>query len=438
MDMKKSVKSIASKGRYGDTELLHVNKRELAGLASLMPGGKLTKNPDTGLPEAFFFLLPFLSGLGAAAAPAAAATAAGAGLAAEAAAATAAASTAAAAAAPALAASALPAAASGLGAASAAAPILGAEAAAAALPAVTGAAAPAMSGLSALAEGSAALPAAAAAASPATMAASALPAAAGVEAAAAPAMSAGLSSLAEASAAVPAAEGGLGAMLGGLDLSQLSQLAPLAMMMPGGGGEKEKKPKRDISGIKYGGGEVEMPGDVSEYGTDGGEFDFFPDEDRGYAEGGMVSAPGDKEIIMAATQALLGQSPDPDGALMLFIKTFGEAALQDLAQRVKQMSAQSAPAGRFVQGPGTGTSDSVPTVIDGRTPAALSDGEFVVPADVVAGMGGGNPKQGADQLYGMMENVRKLANGGLVKRFAQGGTVTPFQQGLMSVIGNLG
>lgn len=433
MDMKKSVKSIASKGRYGDTELLHVNKRELAGLASLMPGGKLTENPDTGLPEAFFFLLPFLSGLGAAAAPAAAATAAGAGLAAEAAAATAAASTAAAAAAPALAASTLPAA--GLTGAGLAAEAAGT----AALPAMAATAAPAMSGLTALAEGSAALPAAAtAAASPAAMAASALPAAAGIEAAAAPAMSAGLSSLAEAGAAIPAAEGGLGSMLAGLDLSQLSQLAPLAMMMPGGGGEKEKKPKRDVSGIKYGGGDVAMPDDLSSYGVEGGEFDFFQDEDRGYAEGGMVSAPGDKEIIAAATQALLGQSPDPDGALMLFVKTFGEAALQDLAQRVKQMSAQSAPAGRFVQGPGTGTSDSVPAVIDGQTPAALSDGEFVVPADVVAGMGGGDAKQGATQLYGMMENVRKLANGGLVKRFAQGGTVTPFQKGLMSVIGNLG
>ena len=40
-------------------------------------------------------------------------------------------------------------------------------------------------------------------------------------------------------------------------------------------------------------------------------------------------------------------------------------------------------AGRQVAGPGTGTSDSVPAVVDGRAPAALSNGEFVIPAEVV-------------------------------------------------------
>lgn len=55
---------LASKGRYGDTELLHVNRAELRGLAAAMPGGKLTINPHTGKPEAFLpFLLPLLGGL---------------------------------------------------------------------------------------------------------------------------------------------------------------------------------------------------------------------------------------------------------------------------------------------------------------------------------------------------------------------------------------
>jgi hypothetical protein len=48
---------LASRGRYGDSMLLHVRPDELQGLASL---GTLTINPDTGLPEAFNFksLLP--------------------------------------------------------------------------------------------------------------------------------------------------------------------------------------------------------------------------------------------------------------------------------------------------------------------------------------------------------------------------------------------
>ena len=49
---------VASRGRYGDTTLIHVNPIEVEGLASLVP---LTINPDTGYPEAFLPLLaPFL------------------------------------------------------------------------------------------------------------------------------------------------------------------------------------------------------------------------------------------------------------------------------------------------------------------------------------------------------------------------------------------
>ena len=53
---------MAMKGRQGDTELIHMTKPEIAGLASL---GKITINPDTGLPEAFSFkqFLPALAGM---------------------------------------------------------------------------------------------------------------------------------------------------------------------------------------------------------------------------------------------------------------------------------------------------------------------------------------------------------------------------------------
>ena len=55
---------MAMKGRQGDTELIHMTKPEIAGLASL---GKITINPDTGLPEAFSFkqFLPALAGIAA-------------------------------------------------------------------------------------------------------------------------------------------------------------------------------------------------------------------------------------------------------------------------------------------------------------------------------------------------------------------------------------
>jgi len=55
---------MALRGRQGDTELVHMTKPEIRGLASL---GQLTINPDTGLPEAFNFksLLPAIAGTAA-------------------------------------------------------------------------------------------------------------------------------------------------------------------------------------------------------------------------------------------------------------------------------------------------------------------------------------------------------------------------------------
>ena len=42
----------------------------------------------------------------------------------------------------------------------------------------------------------------------------------------------------------------------------------------------------------------------------------------------------------------------------------------------------------------------------------LSDGEFVVPADVVSGLGNGSSDAGADKLEDMMGRVRELRTGG--------------------------
>lgn len=44
-------------------------------------------------------------------------------------------------------------------------------------------------------------------------------------------------------------------------------------------------------------------------------------------------------------------------------------------------------AGKLLDGPGTGTSDSIPAVIDGVRPAGLSSGEFVIPEKVVRAKG---------------------------------------------------
>ena len=53
----------------------------------------------------------------------------------------------------------------------------------------------------------------------------------------------------------------------------------------------------------------------------------------------------------------------------------------------------------MINGPGTGTSDSIP--------AMLSDGEFVMTANAVKGFGSGNKNKGAKVLQGMMKKAER-------------------------------
>jgi hypothetical protein len=101
-----------------------------------------------------------------------------------------------------------------------------------------------------------------------------------------------------------------------------------------------------------------------------------------------------------------------------------------------------ADAGRYLQGDTDGMADEIPSSIDGEQPAALSHGEFVIPADVVSHLGNGNSDAGAEKLYEMMARIRKARTGttkqgeeidaekftmgGLTAAYAQGGKVKGF------------
>lgn len=69
--------------------------------------------------------------------------------------------------------------------------------------------------------------------------------------------------------------------------------------------------------------------------------------------------------------------------------------------------------GQLLKGPGDGMSDDIPATIQGAEPqkAALADGEFVVPADVVSGIGNGSTEAGSRKLYAMMDRVRMARTG---------------------------
>jgi hypothetical protein len=72
-----------------------------------------------------------------------------------------------------------------------------------------------------------------------------------------------------------------------------------------------------------------------------------------------------------------------------------------------------AAGGKLLRGPGDGMSDSIPAVIKGRNPqrAALADGEFVIPADVVSHLGNGSTEAGSKKLYAMMDKIRIARTG---------------------------
>ena len=70
-----------------------------------------------------------------------------------------------------------------------------------------------------------------------------------------------------------------------------------------------------------------------------------------------------------------------------------------------------ANAPRTINGAGDGMSDSVPATIEGIQEARLADGEFVIPADVVADLGNGSSNAGSKKLYAMMDRIRNSRHG---------------------------
>lgn len=89
-------------------------------------------------------------------------------------------------------------------------------------------------------------------------------------------------------------------------------------------------------------------------------------------------------------------------------------AREVVQQPVQQMAAggiATLKKGQYLNGASDGMADKVPANIDGVQEARLSDGEFVIPADVVSHLGNGNSDAGAKVLKGMMSRVRKARTG---------------------------
>ena len=132
----------------------------------------------------------------------------------------------------------------------------------------------------------------------------------------------------------------------------------------------------------------------------------------GYADGGQIAPPAAPGAIPAGPGQASPMTPHPALAQYAQYLTAAQQAkvppvpfsqyvnlLAGTHASLQQNPAQTAGGngfadggdvsalGRPLEGPGTGTSDSIPATIDGMQPAALSKGEFVIPAHVVQRLG---------------------------------------------------
>ena len=163
-----------------------------------------------------------------------------------------------------------------------------------------------------------------------------------------------------------------------------------------------------------------------------GEQSRYQAQTLGYADGGDVVA-SDKGMNLENQRALnLDALPTlnvetgavnymtPDGNGIYAGRFFKDAyrqnpnsallrAFRDLPNNV--VFNKTMAKGGYLDGAGDGMSDSIPATIEGKQPARLADGEFVVPADVVSHLGNGSSKAGSKRLYAMLDKVRQARTG---------------------------
>jgi hypothetical protein len=118
-------------------------------------------------------------------------------------------------------------------------------------------------------------------------------------------------------------------------------------------------------------------------------------------------------LIELAALALLGRLPEEESKIVIeqFVMEFGEEALQMLRDRVLTDMSPNAQTEGKIEGNGKGMDDMIPGMIGDQQPVAVSPGEFIVPADVVSGLGDGDTDAGANELERMMEKVRQERTG---------------------------
>jgi hypothetical protein len=137
--------------------------------------------------------------------------------------------------------------------------------------------------------------------------------------------------------------------------------------------------------------------------------------DTAYAS--PANAPAAREAVTNQAKGILaGYTPTPapvtttQAQPMETLPASGVSSLMPVPQ-AQGMARGGVAQPRYLQGATDGMADKIPSSIDGKQKAALSHGEFVIPADVVSHLGNGNSDAGANKLYEMMARIRKARTG---------------------------
>jgi len=154
--------------------------------------------------------------------------------------------------------------------------------------------------------------------------------------------------------------------------------------------------------------------DAGEYGNYYGDI---TENVYGMQEGGDTTGQMDQsmamQLIEQVSMALLGRLPEEQAEVVInrFIDEFGSEAFQMLRSQVLESVVPNSQKEGVIQGEGKGMDDQVPGMIGDQQPVAVSPGEFIVPADVVSGIGDGDTNSGVQELEGMMDRVRQDRTG---------------------------
>ena len=140
-----------------------------------------------------------------------------------------------------------------------------------------------------------------------------------------------------------------------------------------------------------------MPNPASSFIPNFGEY-------QGMNEGGETAI---DPLIKEAKSFIMGETED-DSIVQKFVEKYGTDAYLALREEVLQSLIPNAQTEGLIAGRGNGgMDDDLRGNIGGKETIAVSQDEFIVPADVVSMLGDGSSDAGAKELYDMMDRVRK-------------------------------